>query len=76
MDIELNLGILLVFDLEIFDMDLVRGDKLLFGKNDDDNDDDEKDEFRLDVLLGEVRRFLNLEFVDLDILDKVIDRFK
>lgn len=75
-DTEPNSGISLVSDLETLDMDLVRGDKLLSGKNDDDNDDDEKDESRLDALLGEVRRSLNLEFVDSDILDKAIDRFK
>ena len=71
-DTEPNSGISLVSDLETLDMDLVRGDKLLSGKN----DDDEKDESRLDALLGEVRRSLNLEFVDSDILDKAIDRFK
>ena len=75
-DTEPNSRISLVSDLETLDMDLVRGDKLLSGKNDNDDDDNGKDESRLDALLGEVRRSLNLEFVDSDILDKAIDRFK
>ena len=73
-DTEPNPEISLISDLENLDMNLVGGDKLLAGKNDDD--DDQKDESRLDALLGEVRRSLNLEFVDSDILDKAIDRFK
>ena len=75
-DTEPNSGISLVSDLDTLDMDLVRGDKLLSGKNENDDDDNGKDESRLDALLGEVRRSLNLEFVDSDILDKAIDRFK
>ena len=75
-DTEPSSGISLLSDLETLDMNLVGGDKLLSGKNDDYDDDDEKDESRLDALLGEVRRSLNLEFVDSDILDKAIDRFK
>lgn len=63
----------LVTDLETLDLSLVGSDKLLSVNNDDD---DEKDESSLDALLGEVRRSLNLEFVDSDILDKAIDRFK
>ena len=59
-------------DLDTLDMKLAGGDKLLSI----DNDDDEKDEASLDALLGEVRRSLNLEFVDSDILDKAIERFK
>ena len=74
-DTEPNPEVSLEADLETLDLNLIGGDKLLSVNNNDDNDD-EKDESRLDVLLGEVRRSLNLEFVDSDILDKAIDRFK
>ncbi|XP_078359417.1 uncharacterized protein LOC144643901 isoform X2 [Oculina patagonica] len=72
-DTEPNPEVSLEADLESLDMNFIGGDKLLSVNN---NDDDEKDESRLDALLGEVRRSLNLEFVDSDILDKAIDRFK
>lgn len=64
-------GISLVPDLDALDIDLIGNSNLLKIDNDDGKDED-----RLDVLLGEVRRSLNLEFVDSDILDKAIDRFK
>ena len=63
----------LVPDLDTLDLKLVGNDNLL---SIDDDDDDEKDDTSLDALLGEVRRSLNLEFVDSDILDKAIERFK
>ena len=66
-------GISLVPDIDDLDLKLVGSDNLLSIDNDDE---EEEDESRLDVLLGEVRRSLNLEFVDSDILDKAIERFK
>lgn len=71
-DTEPSSGISLVPDLDALDLKLVGSNNLLSI----DSDEDEKDEDRLDVLLGEVRRSLNLEFVDSDILDKAIERFK
>ena len=71
-DTEPSSGISLVPDLDSLDLKLVSSSNLLSI----DSDEDEKDEGRLDVLLGEVRRSLNLEFVDSDILDKAIERFK
>lgn len=73
-DTEPNPEVSLEADLENLDLNLIGGDKLLSVNNNDD--DDKKDKSRLDALLGEVRRSLNLEFVDSDILDKAIDRFK
>ena len=62
----------LVPDLDALDLKLVGSNKLLSI----DNSDEEKDEDRLDIFLGEVRRSLNLEFVDSDILDQAMERFK
>jgi len=76
-DTEASTGISLVSDLDTMDLKLVGNDNLLsVDNNDDDDDDDEQDEASLDALLGEVRRSLNLEVVDSDILDKAIERFK
>lgn len=60
-------------DLETLDLDLVGPSDKLLSVNDNNK---EKDESHLDALLGEARRSLNLEFMDSDILDKAIDRFK
>ena len=60
-------------DLETLDLNLVGPSDTLLSVN---NNDEEKDESHLDALLGEVRRSLNLELVDSDILDKAIERFK
>ena len=60
-------------DLETLDLNLGGPNDKLLSVSDND---DKKDETHLDALLGEVRRSLNLEFVDSDILDKAIDRFK
>ena len=73
-DTEASTGISLVSDLDTMDLKLVGNDNLLSVDNNDD--DDEQDEASLDALLGEVRRSLNLEVVDSDILDKAIERFK
>ena len=73
-DTEASTGISLVSDLDTIDLKLVGNDNLLSVDNNDD--DDEQDEASLDALLGEVRRSLNLEVVDSDILDKAIERFK
>lgn len=72
-DTEASTGISLVSDLDTMELKLVGNDNLLSVDN---NDDDEQDEASLDALLGEVRRSLNLEVVDSDILDKAIERFK
>ncbi|XP_068710508.1 uncharacterized protein [Montipora foliosa] len=70
-DTEQSSGISLVPDLDSLDMKLGSNNQFPGHKTDNGRDDG-----HLDVLLGEVRRSLNLEFVDSDILDKAIEKFK
>ena len=72
-DTEHSTGISLVPDLDCFDMELIGcNNQLPVDKTESAEEEDD----HLDILLGEVRRSLNLEFVDSDILDKAIEKFK
>ncbi|XP_029212824.2 LOW QUALITY PROTEIN: uncharacterized protein LOC114976546 [Acropora millepora] len=74
-DTEHSTGISLVPDLDCFDMELIGcNNQLPVDKT--ENESAEEEDNHLDILLGEVRRSLNLEFVDSDILDKAIEKFK
>lgn len=72
-DTDHSTGISVVPDLDCFDMELLGSNNQLPV---DKTESAEEEDSHLDILLGEVRRSLNLEFVDSDILDKAIEKFK